>query len=256
MDEKDETLEPQRARMKYDGAKKRDALLKANLQLQMNGWFLGPGAAHKPLEVSPQTGVHELLLDLSACERLHQVLTKQKYRDEWGILSYKNLKMPGFEYYNFTEAERHHTKRQQQYVSMLYGEVLASALRKWPSFTRVVQGACAALGVTLAALHHAHFIVQFSPLAIFSWHNDAQDLCLTQRAVSVIVPLNDAPSGVELFGFDMHQYRGTGAAVAFPSVARHRSVALRPVRDTKEGILAVDTHTLQSHPVKVALFFK
>lgn len=89
---------------------------------------------------------------------------------------------------------------------------------------------------------HTSFTLQNSTLAIFTWHNDAADLQLIQRAVSVVVPINIAVSAMEIWGFDVHKYSGAGAAVAFLSAAWHISVSLRPLVDRQEDIMSVDTN--------------
>lgn len=251
----EEKLQPQRSRMKIDNRKNREQLHKVNLQLQQALAFQLPTVGGACLTVSPETGVHEFTVDGKACEQLLTFATVQQHRDEGGILKFLNLKLPGFEDYNFHEAERHNSKRQSQYVSMMYGELLNSLVSKLQPFRLIVEQACQLLGCTLDALHHAHFIVQYSPLAIFSWHNDAADLAMSRRAVSVIVPLNDAPSAMEVWGFAVHKYSGAGRAIAFPSEARHRSVPLHETVDTREDIIKVAAQDLQAHPVKLALFF-
>ena len=132
---------------------------------------------------------------------------------------------------------------------------MQQALHYLPALQCIVDEACAVLGCTLLQLHHAHFIVQHNPIAIFSWHNDTQDLSLHRDAVTVIVPLNNAPAAVEIWGFNKHVYDGIGKAIAFPAAARHRSVSLKSVVDSKQDILDVDTCALQVEPVKLALFF-
>jgi len=199
--------------------------------------------------------VHEFDVDVSACAQLLKFVTDKKYRDELGILKIKDLSFPGFTNYTLHEADHHHSNRQKQYVSVISAAKMQQALEYLPPLQSIVDEACEVLGCTELELQHAHFIVQNNPIAIFSWHNDTQDLRLHRDAVTVIVPLNNAPAAMEIWGFNMHVYEGIGKAIAFPGAARHRSVSLKSVVDSKQDFLDVDTCALQVEPVKVALFF-
>ena len=46
-----------------------------------------------------------------------------------------------------------------------------------------------------------HFLVQANPHAVFSYHDDAFDMQLSKRMLTVIVSLNCNVSGVEILGF-------------------------------------------------------
>ena len=103
-----------------------------------------------------------------------------------------------------------------------------------------------------------HFLCQWSEQAVFCYHNDAGDNALSGSMVTVIVPLNAAASGLEVWGFGTHRFE-YGKAVAFPGAALHRSVLAPGDRyrgwdgswwANEEACLA-----MRNCPLKLAMFF-
>ena len=66
----------------------------------------------------------------------------------------------------------------------------------------------------------------------FSWHQDHRDLRdawpFTTSMITVVVCLSGRGSGMQMWGFPVFEYRGAGAAAAFPGAATHRSVGRVP----------------------------
>ena len=109
-----------------------------------------------------------------------------------------------------------------------------------------------------------HFLVQANPHAVFSYHDDAFDMQLSKRMLTVIVSLNCNVSGVEILGFKPVWYTGCGEAVAFMGAAIHRSVmpdtythktASCMFAPTKKSSCLSSGVELSKAPVKVAMFF-
>ena len=81
-----------------------------------------------------------------------------------------------------------------------------------------------------------HFLLQdAAEQASFTWHADAEDIGHKgQHMTTVIVSLSDECSGMRMWGFGPHLFRGMGSACAFAGAALHESLPkchlLRPVR--------------------------
>lgn len=253
---KEAQLAPQRSRFEEDEEFDSNVVCRKNFELMDKGWFsLGcPNATRLP--VSDLTGVHDKFhVNVEACATLRHYVTNLENRDKNGFLRVGDDIFCGFHEYVHSEAHEHSALRQAQFTTMLDGEPLRQACVALPALNVIVLEACKLLGCDVEWLQCAHFLLQYSPLAVFTWHNDAGDLLLDNRAVSVIVPLDEVPSGVELWGFGLHLYEGVGACAVFPGAARHRSVAMRPVHDTGKLILQVAPDEWEGTSVKLALFF-
>ena len=227
---------------------------KKNLELMHQGSFSVCKGGPR-LRVHPTTGVHEFQVDAAACDELLQVVCDQKNRTSSGHLILAGRVYPGYEDYKLHEAKRHSAIKQKQFISMFVGKPLQHAIDNHPPFKTLVMQACGLLGCTHEYIKQAHIIIQHTPLAVFAWHNDSFDLNLHRKAVSVIIPINDAASGIELWGFEEHHYKGTGCAIAFPAGAHHRSVPLMQLDAHTENIRAIPVDVLQNAPVKLAMFF-
>ena len=88
-------------------------------------------------------------------------------------------------------------------------------------------------------------------------HDDASDLGLSKRMLTVIVSLNDNRSGLQLLGFAPMWYTRTGDAVVFHGHVQHRTVL---PADESPGSHGRDNGActgaqLACAPVKVAMFF-
>lgn len=116
---------------------------------------------------------------------------------------------------------------------------------------------CEKLDCSVGNLKHAHFlVVQYSALSAFAWHNDASDMRLCDNSITLIVPLNDYPSAIELWGSGRQAYQRLGRGVVVLAAARHCSVPVGPLTDTTELQLDVTCHMLMNcAPAKLALFF-
>ena len=89
----------------------------------------------------------------------------------------------------------------------------------------------------------------------FSWHQDHRDLRdawpFTTSMITVVVCLSGRGSGMQMWGFPVFEYRGAGAAAAFPGAATHRSVGRVPGAEVEGGEDEEDEEI-----VKVAMFFE
>lgn len=252
-----EQLHPQRSRH-VGGIENALEQCKQNLKLLRHGAFVSKmkGGARCVHQVSMETGVHQFDVDQAACAQLLQHVCSKANRDSKGWYRINQRSLPGYGEYRLHESDTHSIRRQQQYISMLFGSSLEHALAALPPFHKIATASSAHLGCSIENLQHAHLLVQYSPLALFSWHDDVSDLSLSSDAVTIIVPLNDVPSGLVLWGFATHCYLKAGCAVMFPAGARHRSVAMQTVSQNKHSISSVGEHELMYEaPVKLALFF-
>ena len=241
---------------------------------EVNRWLKSCGSIRltpnaSALLLLPDTGLHSFQVARSACDELCQVLTDPMNRDQYGFLEVSGQSYPGYGKYMDVEVEsagKFDSEAQQQFTSMVPGGSTAGLMGALPAFREVVLRVFAHLGVGLsdglATLKFTHFLVQANPHAVFSYHNDAYDMRLSRRMMTVIVSLNCNVSGVEILGFEPVWYTGCGQAVAFLGAAIHRSVM--PVTHAQETACLAPTKKsrcppfggdLSKAPVKVAMFF-
>ena len=217
----------------------------------------------------PGTGLHSFQVARSDCAELCQVLTDPMNRDEYGFFEVAGQSYPGYGAYRKVEVESAHKfdpEAQQQFTSIVPSGSTAGLMASLPSFRQVVLRVFAHLGLGftdgMAHLKYTHFLVQSNPHAVFSYHDDAHDMRLSKRMLTIIVSLNCNVSGVEILGFKPVWYTACGEAVAFMGAAIHRSVMPETYAHQDECLVPTKKRKcvsseleLSKAPVKVAMFF-
>ena len=196
-----------------------------------------------PLEnvrLKADTGVHEFQVDALVCERLLSLLTDPSNYDKDGFLMMAGTQFPGYGNYPYVHAPLGHVAAaQEKRTTRVHGKTQVNAvLQHVPEVLAVVEEVRCALGLpgkgavqgAGKAIYALHFLTQdASQQAVFSWHNDGEDLHDVCRAnadnmTTVIVNLSCECSAMRIWGCAPVLYRTPGHAVAFPGSALHESV--------------------------------
>ena len=224
------------------------------------------------LKLEPETGVHTFVAPERACATLCQYLTSHTNRSPEGFLVIANQTYPGYSKYDFIETRRNQRNQtiQEQFSAHIPChfipeqsciETVAHAI---PEIADLLVSIFQQIGLSyprdLSRLKHTHGLVQADPHAVFAWHDDASDMFMSRRMISVIVSLNDISSGIEVLGQKKHfWYRQRGHTAVFYGHAIHRTVVplafLKCMRGSRKGILQLSPEELAHAPVKLAFFF-
>lgn len=224
-----------------------------NLELMRSGKFSFGSRYAVDIIISPRTGVHSFSVPMSAVTQICQYVTDARQRSCRGYLLVAGLALPGYDKYQDHEAVLHLGRIQASFTTMVPKDKIVYALACVPGLQEVVDYVCKEIGASISNLHTLHFLVQANPLAVFSWHDDAYDLKMSRRMVTVVVSLNDVHSCMEVWGFLPAWFNGAGTAHAFPGGARHRSVKTSFTSESNVDIRA--SVVLRTCPLKLALFF-
>ena len=161
------------------------------------------------------------------CQRLADLVLNSRSAD--GYLELQGKVFMGYHRYPFIDDVEVDSEEQQRVTTQL---VKSGAefnhikfwLKHCEAFRNVVQRMADLLGVSVARLKQAHFIRQQSRQCQFTWHQDHNDLRLSQSMVTVVICLAGGSTGVQVWGFRPFTYTGVGCGVAFAGAATHRSV--------------------------------
>ena len=148
---------------------------------------------------------------------------------------------------------------QEQYISMAMGARQIRMFRRHlHGFEQIGNQVLEMVGCSWKQVKGAHILLQVQQNTHFSWHNDDKDmqsLRLSRNLITVIVPLNDVDSGMQIWRFKEFQYRGIGCMVAFPGSAQHRSLPSMHSNQTGSKIINQRTsEELCQGPVKLCMF--
>ena len=97
-------------------------------------------------------------------------------------------------------------------------------MEQWPEFKLLVEHVASSLGVGPERCKQVHFIRQNSKQCQFTWHQDHQDLKMSESMITVVILLKGSSTGMQVWGFRPFTYPGVGSGAAFAGAATHRSV--------------------------------
>ena len=193
-----------------------------------------------------------------ACEEMSSFLVDPQNRTEHGHLQIGGVVFSGFGNYRQVHVEREQLKphEQEQFTSMLPQHFMQHAYMHMPGFEVLVGEACKTFGVAPKHLKHVHALVQANPHALFSWHDDASDMRLSARSMTVIVALNQVLSAFQLWGFSHVLMSSRAQMVAFPGAALHRSLGSVCSLSSELSDMTTMPHVmLKGAPHKLVMFF-
>ena len=175
----------------------------------------------------PAYGLVTVDMPVKDCQRLADLVLHSRSAD--GHLELQGKVFKGYHRYPYIDDDVVDGEVQQRVTTQL---VKSGAefnhinfwLKHCEAFRRVVQRMADLLGVSVARLKQAHFIRQKSRQCQFTWHQDHNDLGLSQSMVTVVICLAGGSTGVQVWGFRPFTYTGVGCGVAFAGAATHRSV--------------------------------
>ena len=249
------------ARNQFYGVDRR----RKNLELLEKKTFGLPGC--NLLQADSNFGLAHGQVDVDACQRMCTQVTDLKFRDPHGFLTLgEGCCFPGYANYPLV----HHSSAgfndrelvtQEQYISMAMGARQINMFRRHlHGFQQIGDQVLKMVGCEWKHVKGAHILLQVQQNVQFSWHNDDTDMkskstSFSRNLITVIVPLNDVDSGMQIWRFKEFQYRGIGCMVAFPGSAQHRSLPSMHSDQTSSKIIKQRTsEELRQGPVKLCIF--
>ena len=238
----------------YCGVERR----RINLELYEKKTFGLPGC--KQLQVDANFGLAHGQVDEDACRRMCAQVTDLNNRNNHGFLTLGEVSFPGYAFYPEVE-DNVELVTQEQYISMAMGEEEIGMFRKHlHGFQQIGSQVLKMVGCSWKQVKGAHILLQVQQNTHFTWHNDDKDmksvsLCLSRNLITVIVPLNDVDSGMQIWPFKEFQYKGIGCIVAFPGGAQHRSIiSVHSNQTGSKGIFQRTSEEIRQGPIKLCMF--
>ena len=242
------------ARKGYCGVDRR----RINLQLLENKTFGLPGC--KQLQADANFGLAHGQVDEDACRRMRAQVTDLKNRNNHGFLTLGDGCFPGYAHYPDVE-DAVELVTQEQYISMAMGAKQIRMFRRHlHGFEQIGNQVLEMVGCSWKQVKGAHILLQVQQNVQFSWHNDDKDMqskstSFSHNLITVIVPLNDVDSGMQIWRFKEFQYKGIGCMVAFPGGAQHRSIiSVHSNQIGSKMILHRTSEELCQGPIKLCMF--
>lgn len=209
------------------------------------------------LWIDRQYGLWHGYVSVTACADMLGYVTAAKNRSPDGFLLLGSQRaqraQSGYGTYNLHEG-KHVARFQEQYVSIIQADAVQIALKWLPGYQLLARDVTTVLGCTISCIKSSHILLQRQAMCVFTWHNDHEDMSLSPRMVTVVITLNDADSGCQVWGFEPFRYTGQGCMVAFSGAAQHRSIRSPCCVEESKDIWERTQFDLKRGPVKLVFF--